>query len=728
LLVYCIPFLPLYISKSIYFPYIAGKNFLFRTIIELASALWLVLIWSEKRYRLRNSIITFSILVFTLIVGLADILGVNPYNSFWSNYERMEGYITILHLLLYFCILKSVLKTRNDWTVFLNLCFAAGTLAAMYAIAMPLVNAPRYAMEYGTRIAGTLGNPPFLASYLLLIISIGLLLIVRIEGGKIKILYIMAVFLNMSAIYLTSSRGAILAVLIGLVFLSVYNLLKRNNNKDRLLKAAYIFLFIIIGLLTIILNSSKIISNDRTIARFASSFSDTAIETRFEAWKMALEGIKRKPFLGWGQENFISLYTIVPIPFTEGHSWVDRAHNILIDWLVNAGILGLISYLAILGSAVTALIRGIKNRIIHEDEAVVIIIAIIVYFIHNLFTFDTINTYIIFFALLAYIDNTISTDDAVQSADNRLPRKRSIIYAFAIFCSLLAFISIAYYVNYKPIRQSQITKQSSFIPSEDKEFAQLLNAFNKALSYNTFSDTYVRLQMASVANGIYARQLFDHKEALLFLQSSAEELYKGIPRNRGNLTYLSAVIAFYQKIAVYDPSFIEKTEALINACLRLNPQYDRLYMMLSDLYILKKDYEEAFHAIEHAIVTSSQNDTLQIKLALAAILTNREEIASMAVQKAKDMRLSQNTQRSNEMPVFSADELYSFARAYKEVKDYGKALKYYKELQNASTINADLRYEIAETYRLSGDSISAEKEQEAAKALASENMNNTSIK
>src|SRR4030065_1409954 len=165
ILVFLIPFLPLYISKSIYFPYIAGKNFAFRIVIELAAALWLVLIRFKKEYRLQNSKIMFSILVFTFIVGLADIVGVNPYNSFWSNYERMEGYITILHLVLYFSILKSIMRTWRDWTVFLNLLLIAGAFACVYAIAMPSV-APRYVIEYGGRKSGTMGNPPFFAFFL----------------------------------------------------------------------------------------------------------------------------------------------------------------------------------------------------------------------------------------------------------------------------------------------------------------------------------------------------------------------------------------------------------------------------------------------------------------------------------------------------------------------------------------------------------------------------------
>ncbi len=729
---YLIPFLPLYISKSIYFPYIAGKNFAFRIVIELATALWLVLIGFRKEYRLQNSKIMFSILLFTFIVGLADLVGANPYNSFWSNYERMEGYITILHLVLYFSILRSILRTQRDWAIYLNLILVAGTFAGLYAIVMPSINAPRYIIEYGTRISGTLGNPPFLASYLLLIVTIGLILVSRTQKNSLRICYAVAVILNLIVIYLTSSRGAILAALIGFAILLLYYISEKyNRHNEKWLKkriVACIAFLVILAVVIMLLANIEFIRTDRTISRFASLFTDRSVETRFDAWKMALQGIKQRPLLGWGQENFISLYTIVPIPFTEEHAWVDRAHNILIDWLVNAGFLGLISYLAIFISAVTVLTRAVKRRTVQKKEAVVIIIAIIVYFIQNLFTFDTINTYLVFFALLAYIDNIDGADGSTQSGDNHVAEIKPAIYAGIILLALLAFLSTAYFVNYKPIKQAQITKQSSVLPSEHEAFANLLDNFKRALSYRTFGDTYVRYQMASVANGIYNRKLFEHKEALIFIQTTAEELYRGISANLNNLLYLSSTANFYLKMAVYDPSFIGRTEALINACLKLNPEYKRLYIMLSDLYFLKKDYEGAFAAVERAMETNSQNDVLQIKLALAAILTKREEIASMAVEKAQDIRIAQNYNiASDKRQVFSLDELYSFAHAYKEIKNYVRALNYYKEMLNIAPLDAKLHYEIAEIYRLAGDIINAAKEVEKAAELASGNVDKSLI-
>jgi O-antigen ligase/tetratricopeptide (TPR) repeat protein len=722
-----IPFLPLYVSTYVYFPYIAGKNFIFRIIVELAAVLWLVLIGFNKEYRPQNSRMVLSILAFTFIVGLADLMGVNPYKSFWSNYERMEGYITLLHLALYFIILKSIIRARKDWSVFLNLILIAGTFTGLYAI-YPQASAsiaPRYIIEYGTRISGTVGNPPFLASYLLLVVSIGLIILVRTQKTSLKVFYLCCILLNLAAIYLTASRGAILAFAIGIAVLFVFYLFKQSiKSSDMVLKKIVVFflvLLVVSAVFIVLFRDADLIRENSVLSRFVSISSDGAVETRFKVWKMAWEGIKARPILGWGQENFLVLYTIVPIPFAATHAWVDRAHNILIHWLVNAGLLGLVSYLAVFGSAIFAVLGAVRKNVIHKDVAVVIITALIVYFVQNLFSFDTINTYIVFFSLLAYIDSIDCSDGTSHDTLSLIHGKQRgmVMYTGVIIFSLVGFAIIAYLVNYKPIRQSQMTKKISVIVPSHENYNNVLDDFKRALSYSTFGDTYVRLQMSSMANQINFGKLFQQEGTLMFIHSTAEELYRGISRNSGNLMYLSSVINFYQKIAVYEPSFVEKTEILINACISLNPEYQWPYMVLSDLYVQKKDYEGAYATLKRILAYDPKNDVLHIKLALAAILTERGKVTARAIENARNIRVSRNSGiMANKEQVFSLGELYFFAQAYKEVRNYDIVLKYYKEMLDIMPLNAKFHYEISEIYLHLGDKVNASLEAKRAAELA----------
>src|SRR5258706_11771153 len=92
-LVFVIPFLSLWIAYSMYFPYITGRNFAFRILVEVALALWVALAVLDKAYRPKMTPIAWAVAAFTAIIGIADLFGTNPHLSFWSRLERMEGYM-----------------------------------------------------------------------------------------------------------------------------------------------------------------------------------------------------------------------------------------------------------------------------------------------------------------------------------------------------------------------------------------------------------------------------------------------------------------------------------------------------------------------------------------------------------------------------------------------------------------------------------------------------------
>ena len=113
--IFIIPFLALVVSGTMFFPFITGKNFLFRIIIEITVALWAIVAIFEPRYRPKKTWIFLTLVFFTLGMALSSVFGANFYRSFWSNYERMEGLITFLHLFAYFTVLISFLKTEKAW-------------------------------------------------------------------------------------------------------------------------------------------------------------------------------------------------------------------------------------------------------------------------------------------------------------------------------------------------------------------------------------------------------------------------------------------------------------------------------------------------------------------------------------------------------------------------------------------------------------------------------------
>src|SRR3989344_9346292 len=94
---------------NLLFPFITGKIFLFRIIVEIIFGAWLLLVLFDKKYLPKASFLLWALLIFLASIAVADMLSVNPAKSIWSNYERMEGLVTHIHLFLYFIVAGAML-------------------------------------------------------------------------------------------------------------------------------------------------------------------------------------------------------------------------------------------------------------------------------------------------------------------------------------------------------------------------------------------------------------------------------------------------------------------------------------------------------------------------------------------------------------------------------------------------------------------------------------------
>jgi O-antigen ligase len=665
-------------------------------------------------------------LFFTFILGLANLFGVNPYNSFWSNYERMEGYITILHLLVYFLLMRSFLKSERDWKVLLNMFVISGIFVSLFAFIFPPASdvSKEFSIEYLSRIYSTIGNPPFLASYILMLVFIALILFFSSKSNLLKCLYLTTVIIYLMTIYFSASRGAILSVAIGIVIFGFFVFISNKSiltiNKYKKLIAYFVVITVIMAIFLTLLASDKFLKQDKTLSRFISIKTDKSVTARLNTWEMAWNGFKERPILGWGQENFYSIYTVNYIPAYEGIVLMDRAHNIILDWMINAGLLGIFAYLTILGYSFLIVWKAyFKKKCIKNALFATLFTALTVYFIQNLFTFDTINTYLIYFALLAFIDSiNKKDDDGEYDQNNKTEKNKKLKPVILSFFALLIFSLFVYYANYKPIKASKISVQISKAFPKYKSLSKLGDDFKKALSYETFGSTNIRLKMLEASLQIIRHELFEVEGALDFIKMTIKELKISILSDYHNVNYLGNIISIYFRLARIEPLFIEETEKLIKQCIRMNPYYEEYYFRLAEVYFLKKDYERAFAIIDKTVAKDTSNYRKQLKLAESAILTSRDGIAEQALGQVKKIRISENAEiASGKKPVFSVNEIHHIAKKYAEVENFNKALEFYKEIIAISPEAAKNHFEIAEVYKKLGDNINAKKEVNKAAEL-----------
>src|SRR3989338_18233 len=415
--VFATHFICLYVANSMFFPFISVKNFLFRILVEVMLGAWLLLMFIDSTYRPRFSWILGGAGAFLLVIAAADAFGVNPWRSFWSNYERMEGLIAHVHLFLYFLIAGTVLHAEKLWLWFWRTSLGVSLIVALYAFSQLAGKADIH--QGATRLDASFGNATYLAVYALFHIFLAAFLYAR-EGGRnaYRWIYLVVGVVNFLILYFTQTRGALLGVIGGafLTFLLVALLDKERPQLRKYALGGVIALVVLVGAF-IMFRDASWIKNNPTLSRMASiSLSDPTTQARFLIWKMSWEGFKERPILGWGQENFLYVFSKHYDPkMWNQEPWFDRSHNVFFDWLIAGGALGLLTYLSLFGAALYYLwfSRKIHLSILERSIFTGMLAG---YFVHNIFVFDNLTSYIVFFGFLAYLHSQVTSGKGGEAA------------------------------------------------------------------------------------------------------------------------------------------------------------------------------------------------------------------------------------------------------------------------------------------------------------------------
>src|SRR3989344_7705561 len=150
---------------DLFFPFITGKGFYFRIIVEIIFALWVIIALFDQRFRPRMTPVMWALSATLFVLTLSTIFGENPYRSFWSNYERMEGLVSHLHLFAFFLVITSMFKSVIEWRKFFFVSFGVSLIVSIYAYLQSLGFLRLY--QSGERVDATFGNSTYLAIYII---------------------------------------------------------------------------------------------------------------------------------------------------------------------------------------------------------------------------------------------------------------------------------------------------------------------------------------------------------------------------------------------------------------------------------------------------------------------------------------------------------------------------------------------------------------------------------
>ncbi|MGB8815770.1 MAG: O-antigen ligase family protein [Minisyncoccia bacterium] len=669
---------PFIVTNGMYFPYIVGKAFTLRIIIEIVFALWLILIFKDKESRLKFSWVALIAFLFVSVMFLADIFGVAPAKSLWSNFERMDGWVTLIHLLMYFVVFASVIK--ND---FLSWFLRTSVFLSFIMSIMSFVDITNGIY----RVSGPLGNPIYLSVYFLFNFFFILVLLYRDvlvkclteQGIVLKKLFsnwLFYIYLCLGGMFTylvyNTSRGVILGLGVGLLISALLITIFEKKNvfvrKTSVVIFAVMFIFGFtysafifrdtapyqqtgLGKITQNILDSSYIKSHGSLQRLLSvSLTDLNGQARQLVWPMAIKGAMERPILGWGQENFNYAFNKFYDPkMYYQEQWFDRAHNMPLDMLVAGGFLGLLFYLGLYLACLYELWR--KASILSIIEKSVITGLLAGYFFQSLFVFDNNISLFLFFTVFAIIHIYSRREKGEQGTymqkisewmDETGKNNEAVAYMIAPVVVIALFASL-YFVNYKPIHTNHNLILA--VQTQSKYPDLSLNFFKEAVSNGFLGKAEVRERLLEIAPSVYRGTVASQDLKTKFVDLAYTQIktqvitYPNDARYQEffgiflvNLGDFNQALTYLLKAKELSPNKQAFRTQLVNAYLNLG-QIDNVLKEAKESYDLEQNYPETKIIYGVSLIFAQDQKTFDALWGNATTSDSRISSSYMAVAK-----------------------------------------------------------------------------------------------
>jgi len=356
----------------------AWSVFVFEIIIIALVALWCIKVVADKRLKLNIPDLAFPIAAL-VAVGLAQSIaftnGAGRWISISKNVEYTRAAVTVLIFLgVSFLIAANFFGTRERLSILSHFLVIYGFGMAMFALIQHYTWNGRFYWIRPTEATSAFGpfaNHNHFAGYMEMLALLPVALVVtRGVRTELRVLYGFAATVMGLAIVLSLSRGGIISMTAGMIFLALASLRlpRRHHPRAERSHAAQLVsrVAIVVAIVAMIAGGIFWLGADPVINRIkvgqagAAGPSETFFSSRGWVWRDTVAMIKANPLLGVGlgaYDTAFSMYTK-----SDGSLRVPQAHNDYLQIVADCGVLGGLIAIWFLIILFRTVMRGIRSR------------------------------------------------------------------------------------------------------------------------------------------------------------------------------------------------------------------------------------------------------------------------------------------------------------------------------------------------------------------------------
>ena len=557
-----IAILPLIVDGKYTSPYETPKIILVSyLVLFLLSGISFKIFITKQKVNLVSVIFTFVFLFFAYfnikfaIVPARSFIGDNMFND------------SFVLFLIYFCLLFAVANSGKSKEFFVKALITSGLLLSLITIWHAfLLYTGQTDISYDGRVTATIGQPNLLGGILVGFIPLSCYFLSKKRSKTNLIAYCVFIIL-LTAGLIPMSRGAIIALGV-FVIVQIYIALKTIKRRN-------IFITVITLLCLSVIIMPPIDTEKTNLPYLAErllSFKDRnqIYDFRVEIWQVGLRAFLDRPVLGWGNANFQNVYQqVVDITIDDKSTWfreVESSHNIIVDILVEWGLIGFI--LATLFLIYIFKLKSTKDARLD----LYIKLSIVVIVIKGMFEFFSVVNWVTLFILFGLL---------LQNSKFQLKK-----YALSIVITILFVIFAIVGVIY--VRKSITAEKYERLIKSEGDLSKVINYYQTAIAQNP-----------------YKQSLVDNYIGILYWSGDYQKMYDETQKyyDRFNDHKLNTYLARYHMINRDNAKSIE----YYLIAHKLNKRDPQITHQLGMLFYQQKNYQNSYYFFEYTTQLDAKN-------------------------------------------------------------------------------------------------------------------------
>lgn len=492
---------------------------------------------------------------------------------------------------------------------------------------------------------------------------------------------------------------AVIAFYLSILSIIVIGLFFEKAKMFKILLSGILILIIVFPIFLYLSREASWVQDTPVLNTFANITSTKVltIESRILTWQVSFKGMLERPFLGWGQENFDIVFNkYFPIQIFKdpgSRVWFDRAHNIIFDIGVTTGFVGLISYLTIFFIASYYLIKKFRREK-KFSMSLLFIVLLFAYFVQNLFVFDTLNTEVVIFLILAFIV-FLTEDFRPQQTEVFNQLKPKSINLFLILLIFVPLLIIIYGINVRTLQANHLVFKALTTKEVNNKLVysdQVIDNYLKATKLTPIGKFETRQQLSNYAQNLARDKNIPRSQASRAIELAIKELKKSIKERSNDIRQYLYLANLYNSSVEFDASRTDKVIELLNEVKYLSPSRSPIYFEIGQAYLFQGKFDEAIEYFKKGVEIAPWVLDSHYTLVEVYIVTRNYEEAFKEIDLIKK-------QFGNLLP----SQYLRFIELFSKVENYQAAINLLLELIAFNPDNVDYHVKLAALYAEIGE-------------------------